>query len=124
MYFYINYYDAKLYVNTQYDYIIEFPRTFSLEGDWVCALVESSLKHDLESELYLYCDVVDNTMVHGKNLPLVRTFQKSEKYTNPFYIPVTTSRINRIRFTIKDRKNITPNVDLKDFSFVLHFMKI
>ena len=127
MYFYINFNDAKakLYVNTQYDFMIQLPQTFPLEGEWECSLVQTSLKSDLESELYLYGDFVDNTMVHGVYSPLIGTFQKSERYITPFYRCVTINRINRIRFYIQNRKNETPDtINLTDFTFVLHFKKI
>ena len=122
MYLYISPTDftGKQYPNnTQYDFIYELPHPVSLEGDWGCAIVEVLLKRKLSENLYVFCDIVDNSIVHGESVPLLRTIENKVEYLNPFYHKITLNKIKRLRISIRTKRNSIPVVNLSACTLVL-----
>lgn len=95
--------------NTNTDFIFELTKPLLLEGVWSFGLVAILFDNKQTENLYIYCDLVDCSVVHDKSAPLLRIVKKSEEYSYPLYLPITRNTIERIRFTVKNIANkITP----------------
>lgn len=98
----------KLYpTNSSSDFIVELPQALDLQGTWVCGLIQVFLGKSPSKKLYLYCDLVEASVIQGKLLPVLRILstKKSEEYLNPLFLPITRNRIERVRFTIKNKSD-------------------
>ena len=129
MYLYVNskqykFYDLTIHKNTGYDFMIELPRTLELQGEWSCAVLEVSLEKPLTEILYLYCDIIENSLILGKPLPLLRSFQESIEYAIPVYVPVIVDEIKRINFKIRDIDDKKSDIKIDEAVYMIHLKKV
>ena len=125
MYVYVSSKDssAEHVDNTNFDYLYELPLELDLEGSWSCALLEIILEKKINTCFYVYCDIVQNSVVHGKMLPILRVIRDTNQYEKPYYVPLVVNSVKRIRIYIKTKDGQTPNIAMKDCMFVIHFRK-
>ena len=98
------------------DFLVDLPRTYVLEGQWECALMEVTFLSDLEKStkrIYVCCDLVDQSYVRGTSLPILRPIDiiENEKvdlvFNPPYYLRIHHQTFSRIRISIRD-ENLHP----------------
>ena len=93
------------------------PRVASLDGGF--------------HSLYVYSDVVDPRMVGDAMVPLLRIVgiegsdgqSITKTFQNPFYVPVSRKRVDRIQCSIKDDTNQLVPFESGKLIVTLHFKK-
>ena len=110
--------------NNSCEFIIELPRHINLEGNWTCAILECDIGPDTwEEELYISCDLIQNSCVHGKLAPVLAVVNKTTSFTNPFYIPVSKDNVYRMRIQLLTKEGRHPENKPIDSRIVLHLRK-
>ena len=96
--------------NTPYHFRIHLESPIFLQGHWLVALIEfhaNSIKKK-DVALYIYSNLCKETIVHGKELPLLRRIahnsenQWSFLYKTSIYMPVKQRDIYEFEVYIKD----------------------
>ena len=99
--------------NTPSEFWIQFPKSYLLEGQWKCALIEISLTCNFKPRsprLYLCCDILEESYVRDTSLQILKNIEvggrynkvKSESYLRPLYVPVKVTTLDRLRLVLKD----------------------
>ena len=125
MYLVVGSADSKLIhpTNSPCEFIAELSRLTNLKGIWKCALVDYNIGKQQREDLYVYCDLIQESPVHGEKLPLLRIIRRSGDISNPYYIPVNKDYVYRLRFTIKTAKGKLPSSPPTNCRFGLHLKK-
>ena len=98
--------------NKGYDFTIELPRILELEGKWECALINFSTDKKSEdlSDMYVFCDIVQESYVRNSNLPILtvvryvtkRKFEHNLTVDHVLYHKISRSNISSLRIYITD----------------------
>lgn len=112
--------------NTSTDFTIQLPERITLEGNnWQCGLIELTVPPDVtEGPAYFCCDICTESIVGGKQLPVLR--QVHAVITQPncvTYALVRTTEFITIRLQIRDNKGTVVLPDPGVTSCVLHFIQ-
>lgn len=138
-------YDLHLYLSSQdsldirknnnpSDFWIQFPRTYTLEGHWMCAVKEISFTSNFtpkSSRLYLCCDIVEESYVRETSLPVLRNIEiqsrykklKASEFSSPTYVPVKVTNLNTIRLYLLDEHLNQVEFQSSDLHCVLHLKR-
>ena len=124
MYLYVSPADSKLLYsdNKVSDFTVDLPKSLELNGRWLCALVEWGMNIQVKNNLYVYCDIVQNSVIHGKLSPMLR-IMKNSVISDPYYIPVTREYVDRIRFSVRTIDDKPLPTKLTELYLVLHLKK-
>lgn len=116
---------------------VQLNNQIPFEGYWSVALTEFSteswISSKKKSELFVCCDICEETIVGGKDAPLLRRVclgQNPENiaFTVPYYIPVKICELQQICIYITDREGnlvsfldgpVTVTLHFKKFPYVL-----
>ena len=123
--------------NNTSEFWIQLPKTYSLEGQWLCALKQVSFTRftcDFKPKtrrLYLCSDIVEESYVRNTLVPVVRNieiYNKSKKYlTENFeydtYLSVNVTHLTSVRVYLRDSDLKPVQFDSNDLHCVLHFKK-
>ena len=120
-------------INTS-NFWIQLPKTYSLEGQWLCALKQVSFTCDFKPKtrrLYLCSDTVEESYVRNTLVPVVRNieiYKKSKKYlTENFeddtYLSENVTYLTSVRVYLRDSDLEPVQFDSNDLHCVLHFQK-
>ena len=120
--------------NSSSDFLIQLPKTYSIEGQRLCALKQISFTCDLKPKtriLYLCLDIVEESYVKNTLVPIVRNieiYNKSKKYlTENFeegiYLPVNVTHLTSLRVYLRDSDLQPVQFDSNDLHCLLHFKK-
>jgi hypothetical protein len=74
--------DSKDYFedNTPYKFTVHLTETLDLtQGTWYCALKEVSLKLTTPVNMYIYCNIVEDTHVLGRKKPILQFIPRQQK---------------------------------------------
>ena len=137
--------DFYLYLNSQdsfdirknndpSEFLIQLPKSYTLEGSWTCAVTEVSLTCDFKprsQRLYLCGDFVQESYVRDSLLPVLRNFEietrykklKHKEFVNLVRVPLTVTHLNSLRLYLKDEHLKPVQFNSKDLHCVLHFKK-
>ena len=118
--------------NNTSDFWIQLPKTYSLEGQWLCALKQVSFTCDFKPKtqrLYLCSDIAEESFVRNTLVPVVSNkelYNKSKKYlTENFedetYLSVNVTHLTSVRVYVRDSDLKPVQFDLNDLHCVLHF---
>ena len=120
--------------NNTSDFWFQLPKTYSLEGQWLCALKQVSFTCDFKPKtqrLYLCSDIVAESYVRNTLVPVViniEIYNKSKKYqTENFeddtYLSVKVTHLTSVRVYLRDSDLKPVQFDSNDLHCVLHFKK-
>ena len=120
--------------NSSSDFSIQLPKTYSIEGQWLCALKQISITCDFKPKarrLYLCSDIAEESYVRNTLVPIVRNieiYNKSKKYlTENFeegiYLPVNVNHLTSVRVYLRDSDLQPVQFDSNDLHCLLHFKK-
>ena len=111
---------------------VQLNKQIQFDGYWTVALTEFSSeswsKSKKKSELFVCCDICEETLIGGKEAQLLRRVYLGEKpgnitYTLPYNIPVKLGQLQQIGIYITDRDgNLVPFLD-GPVTVTLHFKK-
>lgn len=120
--------------NNPTDLYIQFPKSYTLEGRWSCALTEVTLTCDFtprSKRLYICCDIVEESYVRDTLFPVLRNIEiqtrykklKTEEFVNPVYVPVKVKNLSTIRLYLLDEHLNPVQFQSSDLHCVLHLKK-
>lgn len=122
MYLHVTREDSRIYFpnNTSREFYIELPLTLDCEN-YQIALLETYYVPSRRKDppYYLYCDIVEPSIIGGVLKPLLASFKLSGSITHPRYLDITQKFVKRIKFTVESE-----STDSVDFEFVLHLRKL
>lgn len=100
---------SDLYIeNRPDDFIFELPSELHLPGQWLLGVKEVIFKSDLRQNTYIYCDIIEHSIVHGQLRPLLRVIRNSTKQGQCLYMPVIVSYLKRIRIWLRTKTDTAP----------------
>ena len=108
--------------NTSCEFLSDLGGGIELTGNWCCGLVSCDIGNIAE-ELLVHCDIVQQSSVYGKLIPILTTVKQSGSVSYPYYIPVTRDYIHRIRIRLLTREGNTPSTKPTHCNIVLHLTK-
>ena len=123
--------------NTAVDFTVSLPsrvKLWNLEGSrWKVALSDVSISgiHSLSSSVNVMCDIVSSSLIRNSYQPILRSFPAqtlaSASLFLPYYMPLNTSSIERIRIYLLDDKLqpllLPPGESEVVLSCSLHFLR-
>ena len=120
--------------NSPSDFWIQLPKTFSLEGQWVCALKQISFTCDFKPKsrrLYHCFNIVEESHVRNTLFPVLRNIEienksrkyKSETFEEGIYLPVNVTNLATIRVSLLDADLHLVQFESNNLHCVLHFKK-
>ena len=118
--------------NNPSDFWIQFPKTYALEGQWMCAFKQISLTCNFKSQaqrLYLCCDIVEESNVSNTTLPILRNIEIatrykkfiSETFEEGIYIPVNVTNLSTVRLNLLEADLHPVQFESEDLHCILHF---
>ena len=121
-YAYLSWDDSKFLHpgNKANDFLIDFPNTIDLRGEWFVALSDVKIKAQTKKSIFVLSDVCEESYVKGNKYPVLRRLDdKSSDFDNPRFVKVIAQQIQRIRIWL-----LTDNwkaVNIADFKCTLCF---
>ena len=93
--------------NVPTDFRIRLPEILHLKGTWTCSLRDIKCVTTSDVDLYVYSDIVEDSYVHNKKLPLLQYVTGEEGQVTRHFSGPITSRLARpdvgtIHIYIKD----------------------
>lgn len=95
--------------NNSYDFTVELSR--ELKGAKRLALCELVFT-PINEDLYVFCDVCDDSYALDRSLPLLRIVNASGEVSNLYFQDVTRSHVHRIRIYIRTKRLEIPSADI------------
>ena len=95
--------------NVPHDFTVELPDT--IIGKYSCVLLDFYCLNITE-ELYVFCDICEQSYVKDHKLPLMRIITHTGEVTIPYYTPVTRRNIQRMRIYIRNKDLEAPALDI------------
>ena len=109
--------------NNSTEFLAELPKTIVVDEKYSCALVECDIGKDLKEPYIIFCDIVENSCVHGKLIPILNIISQSGTVDLPYYIPLSRGIINRVRIRLLDKEGASPATKPLYCRIVLHITK-
>jgi hypothetical protein len=121
--------------NDPADFYIQFPKSYTFDGNWICAVTETSLTCDFtprSKRLYLCCNLIQQTYVRNTQVPVLRNVEVGSRYkklqfveySHPVYVPVTVNHFNSLHLYLRDEDLNSVEFKSNDLHCVLHFKKV
>ena len=125
---------SNYFNNSPNNFTVQLNRQVQFDGYWVVAVTDFNIKNykqnkTNEHEIFLYCDICQETFVGGREIPLLRRIvlnsdQKTNIiFTTPYYIPLKVSQLQQIKIYIKNRKGDPVSFQTEEVTLTLHFKK-
>jgi hypothetical protein len=120
--------------NNNQSFRIKLPTSLKLEGKWKCALTEVTYTPDFSgekpSEIYVCCDIVQESYGLNSTLPILRKLNVPETKTRiqhifpqNIYIELSQEEIQYIHIYIKTQDLQDPSFGSEPFTCTLHICK-
>ena len=92
--------------NRDHDFVVELPRPIVLKGEWECALLCAYYTGTIKyKDLPVYCDLFADNLLDGLgHRPTARILRKSEEFTVPYYMKLSSDRFERFRVFAEKRR--------------------
>ena len=108
--------------NTPSDFVTVLSQPISLYGSWEVALTDIRFKADKKFSVFVFSDACEQSHVHGRLAPVLRRVDKqTDVFVNPYFIKVSTKRLERIKIYVKGLN--LQEVKLSDFACTLCLRK-
>ena len=117
MYIYVTHLDSRntFFANEPLSFHVQIQPPIHLDPNenWTCALMECDFGEEpediFEKNLYIYCDLINPSVVKGKYQNLLRVVDKSRIFSLPYFIPITRTIIDQIHFQIRTLEGNKPS---------------
>lgn len=124
---------SEYFENKSNCFRIQLNKQVQLDGYWTIGLTEFTTEswnsNKKSQEVFICCDMCEETFVCGKDMPLLRRVYLGEKqetniiYELTYYVPVKIGQLQQICIYITDREgNLVSFLD-GPVSVTLHFKK-
>ena len=135
-YLFVNSYDSlNLFPqNKGGQFRIELPKTYSMDGEWECAILEMTFVPAFERQskrLYVCCDVlgewsyVQDTFLSLLQSVAVRPEEMTEAiFERAIYMPVKSGNMKRLEITLRDDRLQVCRCKDDHVFCLLHFRKV
>ena len=88
--------------NTWYDFIVDLPRRLNLLQTWGCALLELDCYPQLETDIFVYCDILNYSYIDNSLAPVLRKITRIPSvFTFPYFVSIKNNLIERIGIYIR-----------------------
>ena len=124
---------SDYFQNKPNNFTIQLNKQIQFDGYWTVALtefkVESWLTTSKIQEIFVCCNVCEETIVGSKEMPLLRRIYLEPKttghaiFTLPYYVPVKIAQIQQISLYITDRDGKLVSFLNGAVNISLHFKK-
>ena len=124
--------------NTPYDFLVQLSTPISLAGYWSISLLEFSIdrgqvpKKYPTAEVFVFSNLCDNTILAGREVPLLRRVwleddKRNVIYKLPYDVPLRMGQFQEVHIYIKDsngnpasfiRDKVTVTLHLKKHPFI------
>ena len=105
------------------DFVVELPEALELHGEWEVGLFQMSYRvpRTTEGPYYLFCDLCEESLVYGHQLPVLQKLTSRSSYTNPLplYVGVKALTVQRIHIRLTDIKFKNLQLDSDNVECVL-----
>lgn len=124
---------SEYFENKPHCFRVQLNKQIQFDGYWTVALTEFSteslISSKKKSELFVCCDICEESIVGGKEAPLLRRIYlgknpKNITYSQPYYIPVKIGQLQQIAIYITDRDGNLVSFLNGPVTVTLHFKKI
>lgn len=113
------------------DLLITFPSKITSDHEWECAITELALTLDSvpqSKRLYLCCDLLEESFVDYKQLPVLRNIEVISEYKNIEFLHLRYLKLrpgapNDFRLYFLDQYLRPVRFDWEDFYCTIHFRK-
>lgn len=102
--------------NEPHNFVIELPRTYF--GVKRIALLEFSCQSFTEP-LYVFCDLVDRSLVHDQALAVLRYINEPGEIQNPLFVNTTQVSFNRIAFQVVSSRDMNDAINIGEVHLIL-----
>ena len=116
--------------NTPFHFSIQFRETIKLQGgNWYCSLRAIKTYVGTISDIYIYCDFVEESHVRGTKLPIlcriapVTAGRVVERFDSSVNFKVTRDMLNTITVYIKTDDMIAPTFPDEPSTCMLHLFQ-
>ena len=98
-------------------------------GPWYCALRAIKTKVIDTSDLYVYCDIIEESHVLGSKLPILQRIipnaqgQVAESFDSSIHFEITSPVMNSITVYIRTASMAAPSVASEATTCTLHFFQ-
>ena len=124
--------DSKSYFpnNNPGDFSVVLPDTLYLDGTWTCALRDIQCWPATPTDMYLFCDAVEDSYVKDGKLPILQRIPQTntgsqviETYDSMTQFKVSRSVINTLTLYIRDSSMKPVSFQTEATCCTLHFKK-
>ena len=116
--------------NTPAKFTVKLPETMYLnQGAWVCTLIDLKCQTLTLTDLYVFCDVVKDSYVRNRKLPILQQVPKRtgghirEYFGSSVVLGLTRHVFNSVTMYIKDADMNTPSFTKEPVTCTLCFFK-
>ena len=116
--------------NNPASFTVRLPESANLEGNWACALRDFQCHPQTSSDLYVFCDVIQDSYVRDRKLPILQHIPRQENggsvvqnYDTSICFRVTRPNLNSVSIYIKDATMKTPSFKAEPTTCTLHLYK-
>lgn len=117
---------SAFYINNKlYDFHVHLPRPFTLNGQWSVSLLETYLpSSESATDVYIYSNLCEDTIVGDKELPLLRRVylkRSSEDQISkyPYEVSTRLGQVHDVHIYIKDTDGLEASFLQKHTSVTL-----
>jgi len=112
MYFFLSPEDSRdsFPNNNEWDFTTILPKQTYLPGKWLCALTEIYYSESITEDLYVFCDLCEDSVVKSTSLPVLKIVCASGLIFSPYFMKVTRSELTQVRIYIRNTHMKAPSV--------------
>ena len=114
--------------NKPNDFTIRLPDELHLEGEWTCTLRNLKCVTTLDTDLYVFCDVVEESYVRNRKLPILQYIPGEQgkmvgNFESDLCAKLSRKDITTIRIYIRDFHLREAPLAGERTTCTLHFLK-
>ena len=88
--------------NNPSNFTVELPEILNFNCTWVVALTDIYIRDDIQNPISIYCGICEQSIQSGELKPILKViYPGCIQFSNLHYIPIKTSFISRLSFSIK-----------------------
>lgn len=111
--------------NTPDDFTIHLQKSFHLEGEWECGLIQFQYAASLEKPFFVCCDLVNESYVGDIKLPILRRVRlRNTQFNQVIYSTLKKRDFNSIRIYMKTWRNKPGTMVRGKTYYTLHFRRV
>lgn len=114
-------------LNTSTDFVYDIPALGLLEGEWSLAVNEVFFGSKLASDVFIYCEGIEESIVHDQIKPLLKIIRRPTTLIIPNFFKINIKPLYSLSFRLRsfdsDLKEILPQLPSEGISILLELRK-